>query len=76
MSQQVSLKLFESEKAVFRGACEIYAGFLAAGLVKADNEEQLKEKAIQTAVSLAKRVDDLVQSDAEMPRTSGGDLNL
>lgn len=69
MSQQVHLKLYDSERAVLRGACEIYAGYLTAGLVKPgeDSERELMERAIQTAISMARRVDKLIQSDSEMP---------
>ena len=72
MSQQVHLKLLESEKAVFRAACDIYAGYVAAGMVEiqSDKEKELMERAIVTAISMAKRVDKLVQSDSEMPGLS------
>ena len=72
MNQQVHLKLLESEKAVFRAACDIYAAYVAAGKVElqGDSEKELMERAIRTAISMAKRVDKLVQSDSEMPGLS------
>ena len=69
MGSQVHLKLFESERAVFRAACQIYSGYVSAGLVTPgeESEKQYMERAIQSAIGMAKRVDDLIQSDAEMP---------
>lgn len=69
MTEQVHLKLYDSERAVLRGACDIYAGYLAAGLAQpgADSEKEYMERAIRTAIAMARRVDDLVQSDSEMP---------
>jgi len=69
MNQQVHLKLFESEREVLRAACDIYSGYVKAGMVElgTDKEAELMERAIQTAISMAKRVDALVQSDSEMP---------
>ena len=69
MNQQVHLKLFESEQQVLRAACDIYSGYVNAGMVDlgTDKEAELMERAIQTAISMAKRVDSLVQSDSEMP---------
>ena len=69
MTQQVHLKLYDSERAVLRGACDIYAGYIAAGLTQPgeDSESEFMERAIQSAISMARRVDGLVQSDSEMP---------
>jgi hypothetical protein len=69
MNQQVHLKLYDSERAVLRGACEIYTGYVTAGLVQPgeESERELMERAIQTAISMARRVDKLIQSDSEMP---------
>jgi hypothetical protein len=69
MTQQVHLKLHDSERAVLRSACEIYASYVAAGMVRPgeDSEREFMERAIQTAISMARRVDKLIQSDAELP---------
>jgi len=69
MGTQVHLKLYESERAVFRAACQIYSSYVAAGLAQPgeESEKQYMERAIQSAISMARRVDGLVQSDAEMP---------
>ena len=69
MGQQVHMKLYESERAVLRAACDIYGAYIAAGMVEigAEKEGELMERAIQTAISMARRVDKLIQSDSEMP---------
>jgi hypothetical protein len=33
----------------------------------AENEAEMMERSIQTAISMARRVDKLIQSDSEMP---------
>lgn len=69
MSQQVRLKLYDSERAVFQAACDVYTGYMAAGLVQIGetSEKEMMERAIQTAISMARRVDGLIQSDSEIP---------
>jgi hypothetical protein len=69
MGQQVHMKLHDSERAVLRAACEIYAGYVSAGMVQlgAENEAEMMERSIQTAISMARRVDKLIQSDSELP---------
>lgn len=69
MGKQVHMKLFESERAVLLAACDVYAGYVSAGMVEigTEKESELMERAIQTAISMARRVDKLIQSDSEMP---------
>lgn len=69
MAKQVHMKLYESERAVLRAACDVYAGYVAAGMVEigTDKESEMMERAIQTAISMARRVDKLIQSDSELP---------
>ena len=69
MSQQVHLKLYESERAVLRAACDIYGSYVGAGMVElgSEQEKELIERAIKTAIVMARRVDKLIQSDSEMP---------
>lgn len=69
MSQQVHLKLYESERAVLRAACDIYGSYVSAGMVElgSEQEKELIERAIKTAIVMARRVDRLIQSDSEMP---------
>lgn len=58
-------KLEPSEMAIFRAAAQIYAGYVAAGKVTDQNEQDLMKKAIQVSVILARNIENLIQSDGE-----------
>jgi hypothetical protein len=65
--EQTYLSFQPSEMAVFRGACSIYAGYVAAGNA---GEESMK-KAIDEALRIAVAVERAVESDNELkgPKT-------
>ncbi len=67
MDKQVSLTLQASESAVLQCAASIYAAYITAGQVTAEDGAEWREKAIQEAIALGTRVDRLVQSDSELP---------
>ena len=69
MNQQVHIKLYESERAVLRAACDIFSAYVSSGIVElgTDQEKECIERSIRTAIAMAKRVDSLVQSDSELP---------
>lgn len=59
------LKLQASEVAVVGAAAQIYAACIASGKVAEGSEKEWIERAVQSAVAIAKRTDDLVTTDAE-----------
>ena len=59
------LKLQPSEVAVVGAAGKIYAAYIASGKVAEGSEKEWVEKAVQTAVVIAERADDLVKTDTE-----------
>ena len=66
MSQTTYLRLEPSEASVLQAAATIYAAYLSTGAVDAYGEEQMVTKAVDKALALARRVDDLVASDDEL----------
>jgi hypothetical protein len=64
-----------SKGIVAQAAAQIYAAYIAAGHVKADEEaEALLKRAIREAITIARTVDTAVQSDKELPEE--GDTTL
>ena len=59
------LDLASSEKAVFRGACAIYAALLAAGKVDEADRTAAMDRAVDDAIHLALRTDAAIASDDE-----------
>lgn len=55
-----------SELAIFQAAANIYAGYVAAGQVTAENDDAMMKKAIEAAISIADQVEEIIQSDNEM----------
>ena len=55
-----------SELAIFRAAANIYAGYISASQVSADNEDDMMKKAIAAAISIAEQIEEIIQSDNEM----------
>ena len=66
MTDPTAVSLKPSEAAVFAGATRIFSAYVAAGLVVDGNAEQMAEKAVDIAISMAGRIDELVQSDDEL----------
>jgi len=63
---KTSLRMQPSERAVARAAAAIYAGRIAHEGFSAEKEEERIEQSLQTAIAIAKRADELVQSDTEL----------
>lgn len=55
-----------SEKAIFQGACDIYAAYIAAGHVNKSNAKEMQNRAIQEAIRIGQIVEDSIESDDEM----------
>lgn len=66
MQNSYYFHLQPSEAAIFQGAANIYAGYVATGQVTPENEKEMVEKAISVSISIAQRVDELIKSDNEM----------
>lgn len=66
MAKKHFFSLQPSEAAVFRAAATIYAGYIVAGQITADNEAAMMKKAIGASVSMARHVDTIIQSDDEL----------
>jgi hypothetical protein len=54
------------ETAVFRAAANIFASYIATNQVTEDNEAEMMKKAIRAAISIARYVEKVVQSDDEL----------
>ena len=66
MSEGYYLHLQPSETAVFKAAANIFASYVATNQVTQDNEVAMMKKAISTAISIARLVEKVVQSDDEL----------
>jgi hypothetical protein len=55
-----------SETAIFRAAANIYASYIAASQVTKDNEAEMMKKAISAAITIARYVEKVIQSDEEL----------
>ena len=65
MTHQHYFELQPSEKAIFRGAAQIFSGYVAAGLVNDKNEIQLMNRSAAQALAIARHIEKVVQSDDE-----------
>lgn len=63
---QVHLKLRASESVVISAAASIYSAYIMNGQVEEGEQEEWRERAIQDAVELARRLDSMIVSDGEM----------
>ncbi|MFP4029630.1 MAG: hypothetical protein ACLFWL_17765 [Candidatus Brocadiia bacterium] len=66
MADKAYVQLEPSEAALVRAASNILSGYIAAGKVNEENESEMMKKAIKSAINIALKVDDLVQSDSEL----------
>ena len=69
MSKTHYFSLQPSETVIFQAAANIFASYIAAGQVTAENQAEMMEKAIAASISMAHHIDEVVISDKEM---SGG----
>lgn len=61
---QTFLSLHPSEMAVFRGACDIFAGYIASGNTGDEYLNKAVSEAIQIAVAVERKVDSDDEPDA------------
>ena len=66
MSEGYYLHLQPSETAVFGAAANIFASYVETNQVTEDNEVAMMKKAVGTAISIARLVEKVVQSDDEL----------
>ena len=59
-----------SEMAVFRGACEIYAAYVASGQVTTENSAEYYRRAITEAINIGRIVEKSIESDDELKSNS------
>jgi len=60
MSKTHYFSLQPSETAIFQAAANIFASYIAAGQVTAENQAEMMEKAIAASISMAHHVDEVV----------------
>jgi hypothetical protein len=61
-----SLTLQPSEAIVAQSAANIYAAYIAAGRVPAEQEHEWMRRSIQEAFTIARLTDEAMQSDSEV----------
>ena len=66
MSKTHYFSLQPSETAIFQAATNIFASYIAAGQVTAENQAEMMKKAIAASISMAQYVEDVIISDNEM----------
>jgi hypothetical protein len=65
MAEKRYFKLDPSEKAIYKVAGGIFSAYVISGKVTDNNEKEMEDKAIDKAISLASKVERLIQSDDE-----------
>lgn len=65
MKEQFYFKLQPSESTIASIAAQLLSAYISAGKVNDQNENELVDKSISLAISLARKVEDLVDSDSE-----------
>ena len=65
-SSQHYFNLQRSELAIFQAAANIYASYVATGRVPPENDSETMKKAIAASISIARYVENTVQSDDEL----------
>ena len=56
-----------SEKAVFKGASQIFAAYISAGKVTEENKNDYYKIAIKDAIRISRIVEKSIESDDELP---------
>jgi translation initiation factor 2B subunit (eIF-2B alpha/beta/delta family) len=65
MIEETYLRLQHSESVVCEMASRFLAAYIASGQLTADNGEELVERSIQLAISMAQKADRAIESDDE-----------
>jgi len=66
MSKTHDFSLQPSESIIFQAAAKIYASYIVAGHVTDDNQAKKMKEAITASISLARQVESIVGSDAQI----------
>ena len=60
------LSLQPSEIAVFSAGAQIFSAYIASGHVTGGNESDMMDRSLSEALKMAKRLEEMVQSDSEL----------
>lgn len=60
------LSLQPSEAAVLGAAAQIFSSYIVSGHVTGGNESDMMDRSISEALKMAKRIEEMVQSEGEM----------
>jgi len=63
---KIYLRLRPSEQVVTRCAADIFAAYIAAGLVRDGSETEWIERSVREAIEIARLADEWITSDDEM----------
>lgn len=66
MEDKAYLKLHPSEAVITNAAAQIFSGYVAAGQVSDDNEQDLVERSVDIAIRLTTLIDVRVQCEDEL----------
>ena len=66
MSKTNYFNLLPSETAIFQAAINIYTSYIVAGQVTGENQAEKMKEAIAASISMARQVEKLVESDAQI----------
>ena len=66
MSQTHHFSFQPSETIIFQAAANIYASYIIAGQVTGENQDKKMKEAITASISLARRVQSIVDSDTQI----------
>ena len=66
MEDKAYLKLHPSEAVIVKAAAQIYSGYVAAGQVKDDTEQELVERSVDIAIRMTAMIDAKVQCEDEL----------
>jgi hypothetical protein len=60
------LSLQPSEAALLGAAARIFSAYLVSGHVTGGNESEMMDRSVSEALKMARRIDEMVQSDNEL----------
>jgi len=66
MSQKNYFNLQPSETAILQAAVNIYTSYIVAGQVTGENQAEKMKEAIAASISMARHVETIVESDAQI----------
>jgi hypothetical protein len=66
MSKTHYFNLLPSETAILQAAVNIYTGYIVAGQVNSENQAKKMKEAVAASISMARHVESIVESDAQM----------